>query len=470
MSKAFFVISPVDNSPCVERTYAGQDTIQRRLGMAKTAQQAWNNVSLSRRKTLCAKAIDAFAADRKRLAEEISRQMGRPIRYAPMEIDETIKRARTMIALADQGLAPVSLPEKTGFKRWIEREPVGLVLVIAPWNYPYLTAINTVIPAILAGNSVILKHSIQTPLCAERLYEAFRASGLPEGVFQYLHLTHNDTETLIKDSRINHISFTGSIKGGRMVERAAAGCFIGIGLELGGKDPAYIRSDADLSQAVETVVEGVFFNSGQSCCAIERIYVHRKIYAEFVQQAVQLVKGYKLGRSDDPHTTLGPVIRAGAADFIREQIKEAISQGAVPHIPTEIFPLDKIGTPYLAPQILTEVNHTMRIMTEESFGPVVGIQKVNSDKEAIELMNDSDYGLTAAIFTEDIKRGRELGRQLETGTFFINRCDYLDPELAWTGIKDSGHGCTLSALGYESLTRPKSFHIKTRITHSLHVG
>ncbi|MBW1637329.1 MAG: aldehyde dehydrogenase family protein, partial [Deltaproteobacteria bacterium] len=371
--------------------------------------------------------------------------------------------------LADRGLAPLKVPEKPGLQRWIEKEPVGLVFVIAPWNYPYLTAINTVLPAILAGNSVILKHSIQTPLCAERLHESFRVGGLPKGVFQYLHLTHNDTETLIKDDRINHIGFTGSVRGGRTVERAVAGRFIGVGLELGGKDPAYIRSDAHLPQAVEAVVEGAFFNSGQSCCAIERIYVQSKIYTEFVQQAVQLVKKYKLGRSDDPQTTLGPVIRAGAADFIREQTREAISQGAVPHIPPKMFPLDKIGTTYLAPQILTKVNHTMRIMTEESFGPVVGIQKVDSDKEAIELMNDSDYGLTAAIFTEDRERGIELGRKLETGTFFINRCDYPDPELAWTSIKNSGHGCTLSVLGYESLTRPKSFHIKTLLTPPLHV-
>ena len=470
MNNTFSVISPADNAPYVERVYAGRDDIEKRVNRAKTAQQAWKNVSLSRRKTLCAKAIDIFAAKSESMAEEICRQMGRPTRHAPMEIDETVKRAGTMIDLADQGLIPVNLPEKTGYKRWIEREPVGLVFVIAPWNYPYLTAINTVLPAILAGNSVILKHSIQTPLCAERLYETFKAGGLPEGVFQYLHLTHNDTEALIKDKRINHVSFTGSVTGGRMVERAVSGTFIGVGLELGGKDPAYIRSDTNLPQAVEATVEGAFFNSGQSCCAIERIYVHSKIYTEFVQQAVQLVKGYKLGRPDDPETTLGPVVRSSAADFVRDQIREAISQGAVPHIPPEMFPLDKTGTPYLAPQVLTEVNHTMRIMTEESFGPVVGIQKVDSDKEAIKLMNDSDYGLTAAIFTEDIKRGIELGRQLETGTFFINRCDYLDPELAWTGIKDSGHGCTLSALGYESLTRPKSFHIKTRITHSLHVG
>jgi acyl-CoA reductase-like NAD-dependent aldehyde dehydrogenase len=335
--------------------------------------------------------------------------------------------------------------------------------VIAPWNYPYLTAINAIMPAILAGNAVLLKHSAQTPLCAERLFEAFAAGGLPEGVFQFLHLNHQDTEVVIKDERISHVAFTGSVPGGEMVEKAVAGRFIGIGLELGGKDPAYVRADADLAHAVDTTMDGAFFNSGQSCCGIERIYVHESVHDDFVAQATDWVKALKLGRSDDPETTLGPVVRASAADFVREQIREAISQGAIAHIATDDFPEDQPGSAYLAPQLLSNVDHTMRVMTEESFGPVVGIQKVNSDQEAIELMNDSEYGLTASIFTLDFKQGIALGQQIETGTFFINRCDYLDPDLAWTGVKNSGHGCTLSVMGYESLTRPKSFHIKTDI-------
>lgn len=350
-----------------------------------------------------------------------------------------------------------------GFDRWIQREPVGVVFVIAPWNYPYLTAINTVLPAILAGNTVILKHSTQTPLCAERLHAAFIEGGLPDGVFQYLHLTHDDTESVIKDKHLNYVAFTGSVPGGKMVEKAASGRFIGIGLELGGKDPAYVRNDADLAHAVDTAMDGVFFNSGQSCCGIERLYVHEAVHDEFVKRAVSWTNNLTLGRPDSHETTLGPLVRASAADFVREQTREAIEQGAKAHISADAFPLDKVGSPYLAPQILTEVNHSMRIMTEESFGPVVGIQKVGSDKEAVDLMNDSDFGLTAAIFTNDIDTGIELGQQIDTGTFFINRCDYLDPELAWTGTKKSGYGCSLSVVGYESLTRPKSFHIKTKI-------
>ena len=463
MQKTFSTISPIDNSTYVERLYANRDDIQKRLDKARIAQEDWKKVPLAKRKSLCSKAIKAFVAKKDEIAEEICWQMGRPIRSAATEVLGMKERALAMINLADQGLAPIRLTKKPGFDRWIQHEPVGVVFVIAPWNYPYLTAINTILPAILAGNSVILKHSAQTPLCAERLHEAFQAGGLPKDVFQYLHLNHNDTEAVIKDKRINHVTFTGSVQGGKMVEKAASGRFIGVGLELGGKDPAYIRADADLPHAVDTAMDGAFANSGQSCCAIERIYVHEVIFNEFVKQAVDWVKTLRLDHPDDPETTLGPMVHVGAADFVRAQTREAIEQGAVPHIATDKFSLDKPGSPYLAPQILTRVNHTMRVMMEESFGPVIGMQKVRSDKEAIKLMNDSDYGLTAAIFTRDIDTGVELGQQLDTGTLFINRCDFLDPELAWTGVKNSGHGCTLSVLGYESFTRPKSFHIKTAL-------
>jgi acyl-CoA reductase-like NAD-dependent aldehyde dehydrogenase len=463
MNTPLTCISPIDNRIYVERPYADPKEILSRIEKAFSIQKTWKATALSERKALCTKAMDCFLEKKQQIAEEICWQMGRPIRSAGGEVDGMVDRARTMIRLASQSLAPVKLAENPGFQRWIQREPLGVVFVIAPWNYPYMTAINAIIPAILSGNTVILKHSAQTPLCAERLDQAFKAAGLPEGVFQYLHLTHGDTEGLIKDHRVNHIAFTGSVPGGAMVEKTAAGRFISLGLELGGKDPAYIREDADLDHAVETTMDGAFYNSGQSCCGIERIYVHEKIHDAFVERAVAWAKALKLGPSNDPQTTLGPLVRASAADFVREQIQEALDQGARAHVPLDGFPLDNPGTPYMAPQVLTQVTHAMRVMTEESFGPVVGIQKVTSDEEAVTLMNDSEFGLTASIFTSNIDKGITLGQQIHTGTFFINRCDYLDPELAWTGVKNSGRGCTLSVVGYESLTRPKSFHIRTKI-------
>jgi acyl-CoA reductase-like NAD-dependent aldehyde dehydrogenase len=463
MTETLKTYSPIDNSLYVERPYASQHETEEALIKAQSAQKLWRLSSVSEREEYCLAAINALVAEKEAIAEELCWQMGRPIRYAQGEVNGMEDRARYMISAAKSALAPVELPEKTGFIRYIKREPLGTVLIIAPWNYPFLTAINAIIPAIMAGNAVILKHSAQTPLVAERFDKAFKQARIPQGVFQYLHLTHESTEQLIQSPLIDSIAFTGSVAGGEMVERAVAGRFIHVGLELGGKDPAYIRADADLDHAVETAIDGAFFNSGQSCCGIERIYVHQEVYDEFVSKAVNLVKQYKLGRSDDPETTLGPVVRASAADFVRDQIKEAVEQGAVTHINNADFKLDKPGSPYLAPQIVTQVNHQMRLMTEETFGPVVGIMSVTGDEEAIKLMNDSAFGLTAAVFTRDINRGISIGEQLHTGTFFINRCDYLDPALAWTGVKNSGRGCTLSSLGYEQLTRPKSFHIKTSI-------
>lgn len=461
MNNTLKTYSPIDNSLYVERSFADKKTIEEALMKGQKALKTWRNTSIAERATFCTAAIDYLVANKEAIAEEICWQMGRPIRYAQGEVMGLAERARYMIAEANNALSPIELPEKTGFLRYIKREPIGLVFVIAPWNYPYLTAVNAIIPAIMAGNTVLLKHSAQTPLVAERFAQAFNHAGLPEGVFQYLHLTHEDTEALIQSPQINYIAFTGSVEGGAMVEKATAGRFVNVGLELGGKDPAYVRADADLDHAVATAIDGAFFNSGQSCCGIERIYVHQDIYERFVNKAVDLVKQYKLGRSDDPETTLGPMVRPSAAEFVRQQITEAIRQGAIAHIDNTDFALDNLDSAYLAPQILTNVNHQMRIMTEESFGPVVGIMSVANDDEAIALMNDSDYGLTAAVFTKDIEAGITIGEQLQTGTFFINRCDYLDPALAWTGVKKSGRGCTLSSIGYEALTRPKSFHLKT---------
>lgn len=460
MTDTLKVYSPIDGSLYAERPYATEKDYYAVLDKAQTAQKLWRLSSFAEREEYCLAAIKTLLANKEVIAQELCWQMGRPIRYALSELNGFEERACYMVAQAKTALKTMELPEKPGVIRYIKREPIGVVFVIAPWNYPYLTAVNAIIPAIMAGNAVVLKHSAQTPLVAERLAEAFAAAQLPQGVFQYVHLTHEDTKHFIQSPTVAAIAFTGSVAGGEIVERAAAGRFIPVGLELGGKDPAYIREDADLDEAVAAVIDGAFFNSGQSCCGIERIYVHQAAYAEFVEKAVNLAKQYKLGRSDDPQTTLGPMVRASAADFVREQINEAVTMGAKTHLNPQDFIMDKTGSPYLAPQILTDVNHQMRIMHEESFGPVVGIMSVAHDDEAIHLMNDSTYGLTAALFTRDIEKGIAIGEQIDTGTFFINRCDYLDPALAWTGVKNSGRGCTLSVLGYDYLTRPKSFHIR----------
>ena len=455
-------ISPVDGRVYVERPLATDTLLQQTMERARHAQARWKRVALVERIDIVNRFIDAFVARKEKIAEEITWQMGRPISQSPGEVRGFEERARYMASIAPQALADMDAGPKPGFRRFIRREPLGTVLVLAPWNYPYLTSVNAVVPAILAGNAVILKHSNQTPLCAERYAECFKEAGLPDGVFQFLHCTHDQSANMIGSPLIDFVCFTGSVEGGHAVQKAASARFIGAGLELGGKDPAYVRADADMAHAVENLVDGAFFNSGQSCCGIERIYAHETIYDEFVDGFVKLTRQYRLGNPIDATTNLGPMVRARAAEFARGQVREAIAAGAKSLVEAKAFPADKVGTPYLAPQVLVDVNHSMRLMSEESFAPVIGIMKVKGDEEAIALMNDSRYGLTAAVWTADADAALSIGERVETGTWFMNRCDYLDPALAWTGVKNSGRGCTLSSVGYEQLTRPKSFHLRLK--------
>ncbi|PJI40964.1 aldehyde dehydrogenase family protein [Ferrovibrio sp.] len=460
MSASFQCISPVDGRVYVERPLANASAIEAALAKSVAAGAGWRATPLDERRAVLTRAVEVFIAKGVEIAQELTWQMGRPSGQTPGEVRGFADRATHMIAIAPDALADLQPAAKDGFRRFIRREPHGVVFVIAPWNYPYLTSVNAVIPALLAGNTVLLKHSHQTPLCAERYAEAFREAGLPEGVFQFLHMTHADTETAMRDARVGYVAFTGSVAGGRAVQHALSDRFIGAGLELGGKDPAYVRADADLAHAVENLVDGAFFNSGQSCCGIERIYVHDSLYDRFVDGFVALTKQYRLGDPTRADTNLGPMVRGQAADFVRGQIAEAVQQGARALIAPQDFAADQKASPYLAPQVLVDVSHKMRIMSEETFGPAIGIMKVSGDDEAIRLMNDSEYGLTAALWTRDADTAARLGAQLETGTVFMNRCDYLDPALAWTGVKNSGRGCTLSSVGFEQLTRPKSFHLR----------
>jgi acyl-CoA reductase-like NAD-dependent aldehyde dehydrogenase len=453
-------VSPVDGRIYVERPLETAAGINRALDAGWRAQAAWGGLPLASRCEILSRAVDAFTAKAREIATEITWQMGRPIRHAPGEVRGFEERARYMLGVAATALARIEPGEKAGFKRQIKRVPLGMVVVVAPWNYPYLTAVNAVLPALIAGNSVVLKHSHQTPLCAERFLEAFAAAGLPAGVFQYLHLSHEDTARLMADSRVASVCFTGSVAGGKAVIEATAAGFATSGLELGGKDPAYVRADANVAHAIETLTDGAFFNAGQSCCGIKRIYVAAPRYDEFVSGVVALAKQYRLGSPLDPETTIGPVVRTAAAEAIRAQVDDAVARGARQLIDETLFAASAPGTPYLAPQVLVGVDHTMPIMREETFGPAVGIMKVASDEEAVRLMNDSEFGLTAAIFSADAARAEALGDALQTGTVFLNRCDYLDPALAWTGVKSSGRGCTLSRVGFEQLTRPKSYHFR----------
>lgn len=463
MTETMKLISPVDGSLYAERPIASDAEIARIFSHARDAQRGWAALPLEERVAYCLRALEEMLAMRMEIAEELTWQMGRPIRYTPYELNGVEQRTRHMAAIAAESLAPLDsgLEHGTsGAHRRITREPLGVVFVLAPWNYPYLTTVNSVMPALMAGNTVVLKHSDQTLLVAERFQKAFDRAGLPAGVFQHVVLGHDQSARVIASRLVDMVAFTGSVAGGEAMERAAVGRFLPINLELGGKDPAYVRADAKMQFAIENVADGAFFNSGQCCCGVERIYVHEKVYDEFVEGLVAFARQYVLGNPTDPAVTLGPMARARGAATVRAQIDAALRAGAKAHLDPRAFAADATGTPYLAPQILTDVNHQMEFMTEETFGPAVGIMKVRDDEEAVQLMNDSRYGLTCSLWTEDLDAANAIGARLETGTVYVNRCDYLDPALTWTGVKDTGRGAALSPLGFHGLTRPKSWYVR----------
>ena len=453
------LISPIDGAVLAVRETLNQAAAIAAAARARSAQHAWAARPLDERIALVRKAVEIIGQQTDRMTHELALQMGRPVRYGG-EFRGFSERADYMCGIAPDALKPLVIEDSATALRQITREPLGVVLVIAPWNYPYMTAINTIAPALVAGNSVLLKHSEQTFLVGEHLAEAFLAAGIPADVFAHIFLDHDTTAQLISGRHVNFVNFTGSVRGGKAIETAAAGTFISVATELGGKDPAYVRADANLDAAVEGVMDGAMFNAGQCCCGIERIYVHESLFEAFVEKAVAWVNGLRLGNPLNAETTIGPMANIRFARLVREHIADAVAHGAIAHISPS--PADD-GATYVTPQILTNVTHDMRVMREETFGPVVGIMPVKDDEQAIELMNDSDFGLTASIWTQDSAAAQAIGARLETGTVFMNRCDYLDPALCWTGCKDTGHGAGLSVLGYQALTRPKSYHLKKKV-------
>ena len=452
-------ISPIDGSVYAEREAMSLDAARTAVLKVRAAQKSWARRPLEDRVQLVLKGVARLNEMVGEVVPELAHMMGRPIRYGG-EFKGFNERSNYVAAIAADALAPLVIEESGDFERRIEREAHGVVFVIAPWNYPYMTAINTIAPALMAGNTVVIKHAAQTLLVGERMVRAFVEAGVPEDVFINLFLDHQTTSALISESLFNFVNFTGSVEGGRAIERAAAGTFTGLGLELGGKDPGYVMEDADLDAAVDTLMDGATFNSGQCCCGIERVYVNEALFDAFVEKSVAWVSNYKLGNPLEQETSLGPMANKRFAKVVRQQVADAVSKGAKALVDPKLFAADDGESAYVAPQILIDVDHSMEFMTEETFGPAVGIMKVKNDDEALRLMNDSKYGLTASLWTQDAERAGRIGREIETGTVFMNRADYLDPALCWTGVKDTGRGGSLSVIGFQNLTRPKSYHLK----------
>lgn len=459
-------ISPTTNSPVATRTGVTPADLQR---IAETAQAAFRSFSqsttLEQRQKLVDRALSILEEKKDALAKEVTEQMGRPISYTPVEVLTAVKRGRYLnrissSVLSEEGVVHGDAEE--GFKRYIKRRPVGVSLIIFAWNYPYLIGVNSLVPAILSGNAVILKPSPQTPTVAEQFAAAFLEAGLPENVIQYFHCgTPELLEPLIRSPLVNNICFTGSVAGGLAVQKVASDRIVNVGLELGGKDPAYVRDDVDVAWAAEEIVDGAIFNSGQSCCAIERVYVHKNIYDSFIAEVKNVLSKYRVGDPFKAETQIGPVISKRAKETILAHIADAVSKGAKDETPAnatfENFPSD--GN-YVKPTLLTGVNHNMTVMKDETFGPVIPVMKVDNDEEAVKLMNDSEFGLTASVWTKDVVLAENLIERVEAGTVFINRSDYPSPDLAWTGWKNSGRGVTLSRFGFDQFLKLKSYHVK----------
>ncbi|MBK8239877.1 MAG: aldehyde dehydrogenase family protein [Deltaproteobacteria bacterium] len=456
------ILSPIDGRVAYGYAELPFEAALAKIERAETVQRSWAQTPLPQRIALCQRMLESYRARLPEYSEQITRMMGKPVGQARGEFERSMcERVNHLCSIAEAALADDVLPEKAGLRRFIRREPVGVVLDIAAWNYPLLIAVNVVVPAVLAGNAVLLKHAHQTALVADQFEQAFLAAGAPAGLVQALPVDHATAAQLMGTRRFGYVAFTGSVRGGHEVYRAVAqDNFIGVGLELGGKDPALVLPDCDFDFTVDNLVDGAFYNSGQSCCGIERIYVHEDLHDRFVEAYVELTKKYVLGDPMRDGVGLGPMVNAAAAEHVRAQNRDAVTRGARALVADGHFAVPELSPCYLAPQVFDHVDHSMALMREETFGPSIGIMRIRDEAEGVRLMNDSHYGLTASIWTRDAERGAALATQVEAGTVFLNRCDYLDPAMAWTGVKDSGHGVSLSTLGFDQVTRPKNFHLR----------
>ncbi|KAI0131827.1 Aldehyde/histidinol dehydrogenase [Xylariales sp. AK1849] len=455
-------ISPTTNEPILTRNGLSASDLEELPAVSAKAFETWRQTPFTSRQIIVKKALKIIGEKKDELAQELTVQMGRPIAYTGVEITTAVKRGDYLVKISEDTLKDTPGEEEKGFKRFIRKTPVGPVLVIFAWNYPYLILVNSLVPALLAGNTVILKPSPQTPTIVEQVAKAFTEAGLPAGVLQYFHCGSPTTiESIVRNPKIALVCFTGSVAGGLAVQRAASDRIVNVGLELGGKDPAYVRGDVDIDWAAEEIVDGSIFNSGQSCCALERVYVDENIHDDFVKAAQKVLEGYKVGDPLNKETQIGPVISKRSKETIEAHIKDALSKGAKDATPdNETFKSLPPKGNFVKPTLLTGVDHSMTVMTEETFGPVISVMKVKSDEEAIKLMNDSEFGLTASIWTKDTDKGYELAEQVEAGTVFVNRADFPSPDLAWTGWKNSGKGVTLSKFGFDQFVKLKSFHLK----------
>lgn len=451
-------LNPYTQSVVYETPYCEQQALQYKIDEANQSALTWKKVPVRERVNLLQEALAYFEKNQDQIAKDITLSMGKPIRQSQNEVKTFFERARYLCSIAEETLKDDHLPEKQSLYRAIRHEPLGVILVISPWNYPLLVTVNSVVPGLLSGNTILLKPSSITPIIGQHFENAFGRLGPFQNLLQNVILDHQTTLTTIENPDIHHVVFTGSVNAGHTIYQSVSKRLIDCNLELGGKDGAYVAEDANVEQAVAGLVDGALYNAGQSCCGIERVYVHKAHYPSFVKRALALVQDYKLGDPLLPETTLGPLAKAESYETLEHHIQDAREKGAKVLYGgyTETIGCGR----FFLPTLVTDLHKDMFLMQEENFGPILPIQCVENDAEGFQEVAHSEFGLTAAIYTESLTRAEAFSAAIDAGTIFMNRCDYLDPALPWTGVKNSGKGSSLSRYGFYALTRRKAIHFK----------
>ena len=435
-------------------------SVRAKFRAARAAQPEWAALPLKRRLDILARFRAAIVTHTEELARTLTEEMGKPITQARNELKGLIPRLDFFLTETPRALRPETVlsDRAAGLVEAIHWEPLGIVANISAWNYPYFVGSNVFVPALLAGNAVLYKPSEFATRTGLHIARLLHESGVPNAVFVPLVGAREVGAALLRQA-IDGVFFTGSVATGKRIARAVAGRMIKVQLELGGKDPVYVCADVDVATTAAAVADGAFYNTGQSCCSVERVYVQEAIFKDFITAFVRTVKSFRIGDPLDEQTYIGPLARTAQLEVLAAQVADAKRKGA--RVLVGGSPLRRRGN-YFAPTVLVDVNHDMAVMREESFGPIIGVMPVRDDAQAVALMNDTHYGLTAAVYTRDEARAKSLLARVNAGSAYWNCCDRVSPRLPWLGVKDSGQGLTLSRHGIQAFTRPKAWHLRSK--------
>jgi acyl-CoA reductase-like NAD-dependent aldehyde dehydrogenase len=451
------IFNPATAELIVDMPADDAESVAAKAAAARAAQPAWAATPMAERIAAVRRFRAGVVAELDTLAATLTQEMGKPIAQARNELNGLLPRLDFFVEQAEAAVRDEEVYDAGGMRERITHIPLGVVANISAWNYPWFVGCNVIVPALLTGNTVLYKPSEHATLSGLHLTRLMHAAGVPRDALLPL-VGAGEVGAALLAQQIDGLFFTGSHATGVRIAQALAGRLIKLQLELGGKDPTYVRADADPKAAAESLADGAMYNTGQSCCSVERIYVHAAIHDAFVEHFVATVKGFQVGDPMDPGTYIGAITRAPQLAVLEAQVADALAKGATLQVGGQRRPGPGNG---FAPTVFTNVNHSMELMREESFGPIIGIQKVNSDDEAITLMNDTRYGLTAGVYTKDAAAAQALLANVNAGSVYWNCCDRVSPRLPWSGHGDSGIGLTLGRSGIQTFTRPKAWHLRS---------